>query len=203
MLDKFLSALGESLGLKKPNPARKAGEALYASAVSQSRQVVFYTDYGVKDEIGARFELLVLHVVLLISRLKSENEQHRETSQALFDSLLLALDDTLREQGVGDLTVPKKMKKLSQQVYTRLVRWDEIWEEAVPETRNAAQADYLLRTVYAADEEPDAQAPLWAAALSDYIHEVRTRVGADGLLAGEVVWPEVKPLVKRLDVQEN
>lgn len=195
MLDKFLSSLGESLGLKKPNPAQKAGEALYAAAVSQSRQVVFYTDYGVKDEIGARFELLVLHVVLLINRLKSENEQHRETSQALFDSLLLALDDTLREQGVGDLTVPKKMKKLSQQVYTRLVRWDEIWEEA-PE---GAQADYLLRTVYAADEEPEAQAPLWAAALSDYINDVRARVSADGLLAGEVVWPEVK----RLDVQEN
>ncbi|WP_298332858.1 ubiquinol-cytochrome C chaperone family protein [Asticcacaulis sp.] len=199
MLDKFLSSLGESLGLKKPSPTRVAGEALYAAAVAQSRQVVFYTDYGVKDEIGARFELLVLHVVLLINRLKSDEEQYRETSQALFDSLLLALDDTLREQGVGDLTVPKKMKKLSQQVYTRLVRWNEIWEEAGAEDATAAQADYLLRTVYATDDTPDPQAPLWAAGLSAYMDEVRTQVRADRLLAGEVNWPEVT----RLNTKEN
>ncbi|ADU14569.1 ubiquinol-cytochrome C chaperone family protein [Asticcacaulis excentricus] len=195
MLDKFLSSLGESLGLKKPSPTRVAGEALYAAAVAQSRQVVFYTDYGVKDEIGARFELLVLHVVLLINRLKSDEEQYRETSQALFDSLLLALDDTLREQGVGDLTVPKKMKKLSQQVYTRLVRWNEIWEDDA----EGAQVDYLLRTVYATDDTPDPQAPLWAAGLSAYMDEVRTQVRADRLLAGEVHWPEVT----RLNTKEN
>ncbi|MDC7681886.1 ubiquinol-cytochrome C chaperone family protein [Asticcacaulis sp. BYS171W] len=186
MLEKIL----KSLGLQKARPTEKAGEALYAAAVAQSRQVVFYTDYGVKDEIGARFELLVLHVVMLVDALKSDEPQRKETSQALFDALLLALDDTLREQGIGDLTVPKKMKKLAQQVYTRLVRWDEIWSEGGDD---ATQTDYILKTVYAQDESEavEANAPLWAAGLSAYITEVRQGVDVNELLAGRVNWPHI------------
>ncbi|ESQ78169.1 ubiquinol-cytochrome C chaperone family protein [Asticcacaulis sp. YBE204] len=186
MLEKIL----KSLGLQRARPTEKAGEALYALAVAQSRQVVFYTDYGVKDEIGARFELLVLHVVMLVDALKSDEPQRKETSQALFDALLLALDDTLREQGIGDLTVPKKMKKLAQQVYTRLVRWDEIWGEGGDD---ATQTDYILKTVYAQDEDEaiEPNAPLWAAALSAYITDVRRSVDVDELLAGHVNWPQI------------
>ncbi|MFT3996305.1 MAG: ubiquinol-cytochrome C chaperone family protein [Asticcacaulis sp.] len=205
MLDKilnvrFLGALGESvgqsLGLRKPRPAQLTGQSLYAAAVAQSRQVPFYTDYGVADEIGARFELLVLHVVMLINGLKSDDAQAQETSQALFDTLLQALDDTLREQGVGDLTVPKKMKKLGQEVYTRLVRWDDLWNQ---DADVEAQADYLRRTVYAGQEEA-VDLPLWSNALSHYIMETRSGLSVDELLQGRAVWaPLSVPQVKEIE----
>lgn len=171
----------------KPRPAVQAGQALYAACVAQSRQVAFYTDYGLKDEIGVRFEWLTLHVVMLVDLLRAENEQHKETSQALFDSLLLALDDTLREQGVGDLTVPKKMKVLIQTVYARLKKWTEIWAEG----DEPAQTELLIGTVYAlnADETADENVPVWAQTLSAYVTTVRQQLDINGLLAGTVNWP--------------
>ncbi|MBW8881557.1 MAG: ubiquinol-cytochrome C chaperone, partial [Asticcacaulis sp.] len=133
--------------LFKPRPAKATGDALYAACVTQSRLPRFYIDYGVADEIGARFELLTLHVIMVVTQLKSvATEQADDTAQALFDAFLLALDTTLREQGTGDLTVPKKMKGIGQVVYTRLKRWDDLWKAGEGEE---AQAGYLARTVYA------------------------------------------------------
>ncbi|HWU49833.1 MAG TPA: ubiquinol-cytochrome C chaperone family protein, partial [Asticcacaulis sp.] len=115
-----------------PRTIRATGDRLYAQCVAQARLPVFYLDYAIPDEIGARFELLTFHVGLVIHRLRSldksdsRHEQALETAQALFDSFLLALDSTLREQGVGDLSVPKKMKKLGQVVYTRMARWETL-----------------------------------------------------------------------------
>lgn len=128
------------------------GDKLYVALVNQSRIPVFYTQFGVADEIGARFELLTFHVGLIISCLKSvpksdpRCEQAAETAQGVFDAFLLALDSTLREQGTGDLTVPKKMKALGTIVYTRMKRWDDLWETGADKE---TQADYALRTIYA------------------------------------------------------
>ena len=157
LLDKLKSVL-------KPRPVKRIGDSLYVACVTQSRLPVFYIDYGVDDAIGARFELLTFHVGLVVTRLKSlpaddpRHEQAQETAQALFDSFLLALDSTLREQGVGDLSVPKKMKKLGQVIYTRMKRWDDLWRENASLT---ACADYAARTIMAgsdyADEETDGE----------------------------------------------
>ncbi len=157
LLDKLKSVF-------KPRPVKLIGDRLYVACVTQSRLPVFYLDYGVDDAIGARFELLTFHVGLVVTRLKSlpaadpRHEQAQETAQALFDSFLLALDSTLREQGVGDLSVPKKMKKLGQVIYTRLKYWDDLWRENASLT---ACADYAARTIMAgsdyADDETDGE----------------------------------------------
>lgn len=186
MLDKLLKFM-------RPRPAVTAGQALYAQAVTQSRSPIFYTDYGVKDEIGDRFELLVLHVLIILNALKTpaaeQTEQRKETAQALFDALLLALDDTLREQGVGDLTVPKKMKKLSETVNARLHRWVQIWGEG----DEAAQTDYLLKTVYAQAEETEVDARL-AEAMSVYVSAARQNLSPAELVAGRIVWADIPQL---------
>lgn len=176
------------IGLR-PRPSDAVGRALYAQAVAQARDVRLYTDYGVKDEIGARFEVLTVHVLMLIDALQGNepDEQRRETAQALFDAFLLALDNTLREQGVGDLSVPKKMKKLTETVNARLHAWIDIWDQGA---NDAVQTDYLLRTVYAlGDDEPDdSRRPLWAAAFSHYISTVRAGLDPSRLVAGQVDW---------------
>ena len=98
----------------KPRPAR-LGEALYEAATRQARQPAFYERLGAPDTVEGRFELYSLHVVLLLNRLKGEGD----AAQALFDTYVSALDHTLREMGVGDLTVPKKMRKLGEAFYGR------------------------------------------------------------------------------------
>ncbi len=137
--------------LFQPRPIRHIGHALYSGCVARSRDAIFYTDYGIEDAIGARFELLTFHVGLVIHACKSlpredgRREQAQETSQALFDTFVDALDHTLREQGTGDLTVPKKMKKLAEVIYTRMRRWDELWASG----DDASRADYAARTIFA------------------------------------------------------
>src|ERR1044072_3303494 len=88
-------------------PAKAAGQALYASAARQARRPAFYSRMGAPDTAEGRFEIYSLHVPLLLHRLKGAGEQARETSQATFDAFVQALDDALREMGVGDVTVPK------------------------------------------------------------------------------------------------
>jgi cytochrome b pre-mRNA-processing protein 3 len=193
----------------KTRPAKAMGEKLYAACVSQARRPVFYLDYGVEDAIGARFEMLCLHVSLVVLALRavpaedSRHEQAQETGQTLFDAFLGALDNTLREQGVGDLSVPKTMKKLGVVIYTRMKRWDDLWKaDAAVE----AQADYAARTVFAgselgeadsgdlADEGARVEATPPILAFADYIDATRRALTAEALMAGRTDWADIPAL---------
>ncbi|MFT4077190.1 MAG: ubiquinol-cytochrome C chaperone family protein [Asticcacaulis sp.] len=198
----FLNSLKSLL---KPRTAKRTGDSLYLACVMQARLPVFYLDYGVEDAIGARFELLTFHVGLVVTRLKSlpaedpRHDQAQETAQALFDSFLLALDSTLREQGVGDLSVPKKMKKLGQVIYTRMKRWDDIWRA---DSDLSEAADYTARTIMAGagydneDDEADAGAPVTAAVLERaqafaiYALQAYDGFTMDSALDGRLAFPQ-------------
>jgi cytochrome b pre-mRNA-processing protein 3 len=65
----------------------------------------------VADSVDGRFELVVLHLALVIARLDRETEG-AVLVRALIDRFGRDMDDNLREMGVGDLTVPKKMKRM-------------------------------------------------------------------------------------------
>jgi cytochrome b pre-mRNA-processing protein 3 len=129
--------LNRLLGLKRrPDDA----DALYGHAVTQARDARFYADLGVADRIDARFELYVLHVQLLILRLQEDGEAGRDLAQRLFDVFVSALDNDLRELGVGDLSVAKKMRKLSEHVYGRMSAYDAPLKDADAEALTAAVA---------------------------------------------------------------
>jgi cytochrome b pre-mRNA-processing protein 3 len=104
--------------------------ALYGVIVAQARSPVFYTDYGVPDTVEGRFELIVLHLVLLLSRLGREHEagpgtlagrtlDGRNLGQQLFDTFCRDLDDNLREMGIGDMAVPRRMRRFGEAFYGR------------------------------------------------------------------------------------
>jgi len=154
-----------------------------------------------------------------VTRLKSlpagdaRQEQAHETAQALFDSFLLALDSTLREQGTGDLAVPKRMKKLGQVIYTRMKRWDDLQREDAGVT---AMADYAARTLYAGsdygDDDSDgtvkddaisARTLEQAQAFAIYAQAVHDGFRADEVLAGQLTWPQPAPLEMPLDSLES
>ena len=80
--------------------------------------LVFYRDYGVADTIDGRFDLLVLHLAVIIDRLAEEPES-REAGPALFDHFCQDMDHNLREMGIGDLSVPKEMQRIGQAFYGR------------------------------------------------------------------------------------
>lgn len=105
-------------------PFRRSAEnhtiaALYGAIVAQARTPAFYADYGVPDTLEGRFDLIVLHLVLVLRRLGRAGEDRRNLGQGLFDAFCRDLDGNLREMGVGDLTVPKRMRKFGEAFYGR------------------------------------------------------------------------------------
>ena len=96
--------------------------ALYGMIVTQARRAAFYVDYGVPDTVEGRFDLIVLHLVLLLRRLEAGDSQEnggRELGQRLFDAFCRDLDGNLREMGIGDLAVPKRMRRFGEAFYGR------------------------------------------------------------------------------------
>lgn len=105
-------------------PFRRSAEArsiasLYGMIVAQARRPVFYADFGVPDTVQGRFDLIVLHLVLLLRRLDSTGEWGRLFGQRLFDAFCRDLDGNLREMGIGDLAVPKHMQRFGEAFYGR------------------------------------------------------------------------------------
>ena len=87
--------------------------SFYGTIVAQARAAAFYRIYGVPDTANGRFEMVVLHTVLVLRRLESGPDPVRALGQALFDRFCGDMDGSLREMGVGDLAVPDKMRKIS------------------------------------------------------------------------------------------
>jgi len=168
--------------LFRPRAAHAAGRALYARVVEQSRKAELYAALGAPDTVEGRFEIYTLHLVLLLERLQGVEDPAAETGQALFDAYLSALDDALRELGVGDLSVGKKMRRLGEAFYGRV----KSYLAAIAALPDQASLTALLgRTVY--DGADAAKAP----ALVGYVLAQRTALAAQplaALLAGEVTW---------------
>jgi len=162
----------------------RPGEALYDLAVSQARDPAFYTRLGVADRIDARFELYTLHVLLLVMRLRDEGGQGTDAAQDLFDTYVSALDHALRELGVGDISVGKKMRKLGEAMYGRMTAY----EPPLRAGDAGGLAAGLARNVFASDE------PGAGRALAEYAVESRARLAAQDFAAVTAGpdWAEIK-----------
>lgn len=173
--------------LFRTRSAEHMGLPLYTAAVEQARDPAFYTVLRVADEIDARFELYTLHVLLLILRLRDEGgadaERGAEAAQNLFDVYVSALDNTLRELGVNDVTMAKKMRRLGESLYGRMTAY----ETPLRAGKADALAEGLARNVHGSEDVAKGRG-LAAYALA-----------ARALLAGQPVdailtrpvWPEV------------
>jgi len=109
---------------RKPRiPSRGTIETIYGMIVTQAREPLFYRDLGVADTVSGRFDLLVLHLWMVLRRLRSI-EGGAGLCQALFDRFCDDMDANLREMGVGDLTVPKRMQAFGEAFYGRSAAYD-------------------------------------------------------------------------------
>jgi len=98
-------------------------EAIYGMIVAQAREPLFYRDLGVSDTVNGRFDLLILHLWMVLRRLRPM-EGVAELTQALFDRFCEDMDANLREMGVGDLAVPKRMQAFGEAFYGRAAAYD-------------------------------------------------------------------------------
>jgi cytochrome b pre-mRNA-processing protein 3 len=126
------------------NPAVPRGtiEAIYGMIVAQAREPAFYVDLHVRDTVNGRFDMLILHLWLVLRRLQPV-PGGSGLSQALFDRFCADMDDNLREMGVGDLTVPKRMQAFGEAFYGRSSAYDLAFEAG-----DEALAQALSRNVF-------------------------------------------------------
>lgn len=106
---------------RNPTAPRRTIEAIYGMIVAQAREPAFYAELGVRDTVNGRFDMLILHLWLVLRRLQPVDSG---LSQALFDHFCSDMDDNLREMGVGDLTVPKRMQAFGEAFYGRSAAYD-------------------------------------------------------------------------------
>jgi len=123
------------LSKTRPSP-RRTIEPIYGMIVAQTREPLFYRHLNVPDTVDGRFDLLILHLWLVLRRLRGVGS---ELSQALFDRFCDDMDDNLREMGVGDLAVPRRMQAFGEAFYGRTAAYDLAWSESEARLAEALQ----------------------------------------------------------------
>lgn len=168
---------------RNPTASRGTIEAIYGMIVAQAREPAFYSGFHVRDTVNGRFDMVILHLWLVLRRLKSVAGGDR-LSQALFDHFCQDMDDNLREMGVGDLTVPKRMQAFGEAFYGRSAAYDLAFETSDEELALA-----LSRNVF------NGELPESARALAAYVRDAAAGLAAlddAALRAGSWTFP--KPL---------
>ena len=107
-------------------------DRLHGAIVAAARRPELYGAGGFPDSVDGRFEALTLHVLLVLRRLRVLPDPAGDVAQELVDSVFSHLEVGLRETGIGDMGVPKKMKKLGRAFYDRTAKY-----EAALESRDA------------------------------------------------------------------
>lgn len=106
-------------------PYEEPARGLYAGIVTQARRPEFFLACGLPDSVDGRFDLLVLHVFLVMHRLKQEHAQTAELSQALFDVFFQDMDESLRELGAGDMGIGRRIKAMAEGFYGRILAYEQ------------------------------------------------------------------------------
>lgn len=158
-------------------------DALYDTIVAAARQPAFYSQLGVPDTPLGRFEMISLHLFLILRRLRSGEGASGEIAQQLVDGFFRDLDHSLRELGIGDSSVPKRARKLAKMFYGRIAAYDgPIDSRAVDEL-----SDALARNI-----RPDLKQWGGAAPLAAYVLETSSALASqpsEVILAGQAIIP--------------
>ncbi|MCK7611919.1 ubiquinol-cytochrome C chaperone family protein [Roseibium sediminicola] len=164
--------------------SRDAEHKVYCEIVAQARQPVFYTDFLVPDTIDGRFDLIVAHAVLFFRRLRGGGKDVAEFSQDVFDLFFQDMDASLREMGVSDTRVPKKVKVMGEAFYGRA----DAYVPAIEDNDAARLSEALGRNIFTDTPEPLAQMRL-AQYMLQASRDLETQP-IEAFLKGDVHWPD-------------
>ncbi len=135
-----------------PSAERQRAHVLYVALVEQSRNPFFYETLRVPDTLDGRFELILLHMFLLLQRLKAAHGGRFDAQESGFERELIEvfvedMDRSLREIGVGDLSVGRKVKQMANAFYGRMQSYEQAMSEG-----NEALHEALRRNLYGTTE---------------------------------------------------
>lgn len=173
-------------------PQRRAGLSLYEAIVAQARSEAFYRAHGVPDSVNGRFEMIVLHVALVVARLQAEGEDGKELARAMLEAFVADVDDACRRLGIGDMGVPRHVKKAAAAALQR----GDAYRVAMAAPRTA-ENDPLADAVGAhAWGDPLPEDPAGRRALANYVRRTVASLDAqpsERIVAGAVWFPEPMP----------
>jgi len=163
--------------LKQRHKTTSVHEA-YLSIVKQARRPEFYATGGAPDNFDGRFDMMALHVHLVLRRLRALGMGRSDIGQDLFDLFFKDMDQAMREAGVGDMGVGKKVQKMVEAFYGRATAYDEVLD-ALPDTNREDMAsgiyDILSRNLYP-DADLSAQHEMVLGALATYVLGLETHL---------------------------
>ena len=166
----LFSRLMRYLGRQQRKLEERPAERLYQSILQASRQPDLYTEFEVHDHLDSRFDMLCLHISLLMGRLRMLPEDvHKPLNQELFDRFFADMDFTLREMGVGDLGVGKRVRKMSEAFMGRLLAYTKSLERNDKAELALVLARNIRRSRDCSDEDRR---------MADYVLESRDRLSA-------------------------
>jgi len=155
--------------------------AVYGAIVAQARHTAFYLGYGVPDTVEGRLAMIVLHLGLVLQRL-DVSDTARGFGQALFDAFCRDMDHNLREMGVGDLAVPRRMRRIGEEFYGQSAAYGA----ALAAGDRQALRDTLARNVYGSEN------PAGAERLALYVVATQAHLAAvdpDTVMHGSLSFP--------------
>lgn len=132
---------------------RKAGE-IYGAIVTQARQPNFYALLGVPDTPSGRYEMVTLHLFLVLERLRTLSAETSALPRLLVEAFIADMDDSLRELATGDLAVPRKVRKAATGLYERTMAY----RAALPDGDVHALSETFVEHVYGGTQHPGAGA---------------------------------------------
>lgn len=116
-----------------------------------SRDPRYYEECGVPDTIDGHFDMLVWHVALVMKRFQSEGQWGEDASQVLFDVMFVNIDRNLREAGIGDLGVPRHMRRMMKGFNGRALHY----RDALENNDMSALDDSVRRNIFGTVDHPD------------------------------------------------
>ena len=165
-------------------PENRVAREVYSLIVAKARQPHFYVGLGVPDTLDGRFDMIALHAILVTDRLAKGSAEARYLSQKVFDEMFADMDRSLREMGVGDLSVGKKVRRMAEVFYGRA----KAYRDALSRGDLPALEQALARNIF--PEGPKAQG---VSALAAYVSAAALMLASLSdaqLAAGEISFPE-------------
>ncbi len=165
-------------------PEREAAAELYLRVVEKARDPAFYATLGVPDTVDGRFDMIVLHATLVFRRMRQGGAEAQTVAQEMFDRMFLDFDRSLRELGVGDMSIGKQIKKMGKAFYGRATVV-EAGIDAAAADQQASLKQALRETVFRQRKEPHG-----IDALADYLLRATAALETQALgdlVAGKVV----------------
>lgn len=179
-----------SLFSRKAKANEAITTAVYDQIVAAARQPRFYAEFEVQDIPLGRYEMLSLHMFLFMHRLKGHGGESagslKDIGQEITDYFFQDVDHSLRELGIGDQGVPKRMKKLARMFYGRV----ESYDAAI-----AAQDQQALEIALARNIRPDIENWSGAKPLAQYVFDAVRLLAEQNdseVAAGRIVFPDVE-----------